>query len=308
MNQTIFEYDFIKYKNVVYRVFGQYHPKDRIQLLIRYTLIDNEWKKTAKFGGELNKPESINLYNIDKLYYPEYKTSLGLLDVSKNYEVYSSLECFNKKKYVHSKTIIYELNEYLESTGLDFKLGLSGSSLLDINNKSSDVDLIVYSEHYKLIANNIMIFMSKKNATLPSSSKIDQFLNLSGISFKDFKKRNSFSFQIEDKKIDIHYCFNSNPIMYHTKRNYSIIKNDVQLTCQIIDSSNRFYYPGMLDIMTADINHNNNNEYKLILMDHPMHFLSDGDIIDLNADILYDNINSITVLTSNYISKIKARY
>lgn len=307
MDQSIFEYDFIKYKNVIYRVFGQYHPKNKIQLLIRYIRKDNGWEKTAKLGGELNKPESINLYNIYKLYYPEFKTILGLLDANESYQVFSSIKCFNKIRDTHSETILCELYEYLESANLNFRLGLSGSSLLNIYNKSSDFDLIVYSEEYKLIANNILMFMLKKNATLPVSSKIKKFLALSEISLKDFRNRNLFSFQIKDKKIDIHYCFHSEPISYCTERDYSIIRKDVQLKCKIVGSSNRLYYPGIFDIITADIDHNKNNVYKLVLMDHPMHFLSDGDIVDVNADILYDNINSATVLTSNYISKIKTK-
>jgi len=172
--------DFVKTKEGYFAVNTYQHPKDRVISFLRYINIDEIGRhilkdyeldesdvRTLEGNDYIKIADSKKAYDILKEYYPDYlfydEVNDVLLHAIPKNRVESILSPNTRLKEVleHQNTEAEKkcakLANILHDYGISYEnMGVSGSTVLKLNNKGSDIDFVIYGMKNHKIAREIL--------------------------------------------------------------------------------------------------------------------------------------------------------
>jgi len=162
--------------NIFFDVKGLVHPSTRIIAFIRYVPDANGTR--IKDGKHYSKYYALSKrYDLLKREYPQYLVNDPVFntllcevpkeDIKKHYQPDKGLmKLRNKAKTDEAETVALSFMEILqENSGVQWsKLGISGSILVNLQEKSSDLDLIVYGTNSGyIVAETMQTMLAEKS-------------------------------------------------------------------------------------------------------------------------------------------------
>lgn len=139
------EYDFFRAGNRVLRVFGSHLVDGQVAGLIRYWREDPQgiWTKPPVYGGEEGHPESMALYDSERVRSdPHSGLLLGFYSLE---EIDHIMDPISTTSVASSRDLgVAEVITALQAMGIELpRIGVGGSRLLGIEKPTSDIDILV---------------------------------------------------------------------------------------------------------------------------------------------------------------------
>jgi predicted nucleotidyltransferase len=295
------EYDFIEHEGNIYRVLGNIHPPDYYVVSIRYHFDSQErrYKKVKKYGTMMQDPQVLTLYGSILKDIPWYDIKAGVYLPQAKDKVffpdnfYSELKSRSNIDKITRKC--KEFGNYLENkVGIpEDSIGVTGSILLNLHTKSSDIDIIIYGQEncHKMIdhlKNNEKITSSQYKITSWEKSSMARAFytrieNQSSTTTEDLKARLMYSLlEKGGAKIDIHYIKSKNPSDYVHSPKILNSSKFLEFDSMVIDTRDSIHFPGSIEITEMKILSEESKYtggFKLLFFDKSFHFLKKGDRI-----------------------------
>jgi len=269
------EYDFIRCNSQIFRVFGRYHPENHLLLLLRYWFDGNKWIKPPKHGAESNDPDVVKLYSIPTTYSENYQLTLGILPSSRIEHIYPALDCQAP-----------EVPEFLDISEIlsEFEVGLSGSHLVNLQNKNSDLDIVIYGidefEDYSL--SKLELAGYRRLVDARNSSMLNSFQNKWKHTPPTLESRSILSWiSPSNRKIDFHFSLQTG-IETRTMNKYKSDMIETNISFVVECDKKRHLFPGQLTGVTQ-----NGQKIEVYFLDHSMHFCKSGDTVHTKAVLVH---------------------
>ncbi|MBW9220716.1 nucleotidyltransferase domain-containing protein [Methanothermococcus sp. SCGC AD-155-M21] len=226
--------DFIETEIGFFAVNTYDHPKDKIFAFLRYLYLDNsnkdiikKYRLDIKDIRQLNGKKYIKItdtkktYDILKDYFPDYlyydDTKDILLHAIPKDRIINILTPKDRLEeiLIDSKNKFEEKCKYLANIfheeGIDYKyMGISGSTVIKLNNENSDIDFVIYSMENHKLAREILksIFNGEEENYKKKYKKIIHPLS------EEFWKK-AYNKRIKDNTISY------NDFIFHERRKYN---------------------------------------------------------------------------------------
>ncbi|ABR54450.1 DNA polymerase beta domain protein region [Methanococcus vannielii SB] len=283
--------DFVKTREGYFAVNTYQHPKDKIISFLRYINIDEIGMhilkdynldendiRSLEGHNYIKIAESKTAYDILKEYYPEYLFYDDVNDVllhaipknriesilSPNARLKNVLETQN----TNAEKKCAKLAEILNNYGLKYEnMGVSGSTVLKLNNKLSDIDFVVYGMKNHKFAREILNMAFQDNVLKPLSDEFWKKAFLKRIKDKTIgydefvwhEKRKLNRGVIDGVMFDLLATRDWNEIneSYGEKRYKNL--GFIQIKAKVADDSFIFDNPALYTLEDVEILNNENN-------------------------------------------------
>ncbi len=270
------DYYFVRKSNCIYRIFGDFHLKERYLVLLRYWFDGTKWIKPPKYGAEYNLKEVLDLYNVELRFIDYYNIYLGVIGLNEIEEYYDPVH-FMMESSDPGIIRIKNCLDHCAVTETDF--GIVGSSLVGIYKSTSDIDLVLYGFPSCDQAESFIMNFDNKSAynKLPESVMVNKFCSLTDSKITHFKRRNIYSRIFYDKKLDFHYTYSTNFVRLSTLEKSKQISKIENYHGIVFSTEKRHLYPGVIKIrLKTD---DTPQVFDVQFLDHSLHFLLPGDEI-----------------------------
>jgi predicted nucleotidyltransferase len=303
--------DFVETEIGFFAVNTYEHPRDRIFAFLRYLNLNavdddiiNKYNLNKNDIREMNGKKYIKItdttktYGILKDYFPEYlfydETKDITLHAVPNEDVIDILKPNDRlNEILESQNDEFEekcknLADKLHSYGLSYKyMGVSGSTVIKLNNKNSDIDFVIYGMKNHKKARDILKTIFEENEENEKDKKNKNKLNTKNIYplSEDFWKK-AYNKRIKDNTLSY------DEFVWHEKRKYNrgIISNTMfdLLATRNWDEINSKY---------GDYTYKNLGFIKI-----ECNIVDDDYIFDNPAIYKIDNVKIIDLKTENKLS------
>lgn len=292
--RIIDEYDFVKSNNAIFRVFGKNRYGKEPLLLLRYWF-DKKigWVKPPKHASESGNKTCESHYLENSSHIDMYGIKLGT-GIPEESVIYSCCDAIRKiingddlycnkdiTRFVAHMTKIF--SEVLEIEVC--QIGLTGSVLVGLSNDASDIDYVLFTDQPPgVISEKLMKLPSEFVVPYPDGSTMARKFKsvFSGLHI-DWFKRGVYSLCVGARKIDLHFASQNDRCCQYFLPDLELFEKSKNYRVIITDASNRHFFPCQIQCVLSDAS--DDRLFTLVSMDHAVHFLLEGDTVELCASL-----------------------
>ncbi|WP_416981743.1 nucleotidyltransferase domain-containing protein [Streptomyces sp. T028] len=244
------EYGFVRTRKAVYRLFGRHHPPGKALLLLRYHRSAGRWHKPGVFEAEVMSGAVLDLYDVPLRPVHHYGIALGVAPLDSD----TVTGYFDPLAAVHGSAA----PSLCRAAGLaEGTVGVTGSRLVGLAHRNSDLDLVVYGPDGPAAGAEILRTSSlSQERAAEVSSTMRRMRSLNGIPVPRETERNIFKGVVRDgareRKLDLHYA-ESDEDATSLPLPASLPVGERHLRrVTVVDAGRRHLFPGQLECRTAD--------------------------------------------------------
>ncbi|MEU1179969.1 nucleotidyltransferase domain-containing protein [Streptomyces sp. NPDC005820] len=264
------EYGFVRTPRAVYRLFGRHHPPGKALLLLRYHHSAGRWHKPGVFEAEVMSGAVLDLYDVPLYPVHHYGIALGVapLDSDTFTEYFDPLTAA-RGSAVRTLCLAAGLPEGM--------VGVTGSRLVGLAHRNSDLDLVVYGPNGPAAGAELLRTSSlSQDRAAEMSSTMRRMRSLNGIPVPRETERNIFKGVIRDgdlpRKLDLHYAeSDEDATSLPLPASIPVAERHLRQVT-VVDAGRRHLFPGHLECRTAD-----GRACRMGINDHVLSLLLPGD-------------------------------